>query len=335
MTIMPRIATDPLADFLLFRTTDPIEAQESAKAVTAPHRLHVHGRPAEFAAAYHAVEVGRVTLGVIRYGAEVSIDRAGCDDFVAILVPLIGRLTVEARSRQYVASPDGSMVVLSPGQGGAHVRWGSGTAVMALKADTDELARALRWIAPQADNRPFQATYPIVTGWAVQPVLGSAQLFAEVVSRYGRHREVPSPLAKQLREQALANIWLSIPNNHTDAIYGLRRTRVGSRVSQVVDLIAAESCAEYTVPELARAVNVGVRALELAFRRELDETPLHYLQRVRLERAHDELRNLDPSEATVTDIANRWGFGHLGRFAARYRAQYGEMPSETLGAAAR
>ena len=37
-----------------------------------------------------------------------------------------------------------------------------------------------------------------------------------------------------------------------------------------------------------------------------------------------------PGEATVTRIATDHGFYELGRFASRYRAVYGERPSETL-----
>lgn len=325
-----RSESDPLADFELFHTRDPLEAQESAKRVTAPHRLQVRGRAADFAADFRAVEIGSVTVGVIRYGADITIVRPGCDSFVAVLMPLVGRLTVERHGREYVATPDRSMVVLSPGHGGTHMRWTPGTAVLALKADSDELARALRWIAPLADSSPFTATSALVTGPALRPVLGTAQQFAEVFARCGPNRHIPPPLGKQLREQALATMWLSVPNNHTDIIYSAPPAKKASHVHRVTDLIATESGAEYTVIDLARAVNVGVRALELAFRRELDETPLHYLQRTRLERAHDDLRNGDPLECTVTEIAQRWGFAHLGRFAARYRAQFGELPSETL-----
>lgn len=322
--------SDPLADFALFRTRDPLEAQESAKRVTAPHRLQVRGRAADFAADFRAVEIGSVTVGVIRYGADVTIVRPGCDSFVAVLMPLVGTLTVERQGRAHVATPDRSMVVLSPGHGGTHMRWAAGTAVLALKADSDELARALRWIAPLADDSPFRATSPVVTGAALRPVLGTAQQFADVFARCGPDQRVPPPLGKQLREQALATMWLSVPNNHTDAIYGPPSVGKASHVRRAIDLVAAESGAEYTVVDLARAVNVGVRALELAFRRELDETPLHFLQRSRLERTHDALRAGDPSETTVTEIAQQWGFAHLGRFAARYRAQFGELPSETL-----
>jgi transcriptional regulator GlxA family with amidase domain len=39
----------------------------------------------------------------------------------------------------------------------------------------------------------------------------------------------------------------------------------------------------------------------------------------------------DQSGATsVTDVATRWGFFHLGRFAQAYGQLYGERPSQTL-----
>jgi AraC-like DNA-binding protein len=33
---------------------------------------------------------------------------------------------------------------------------------------------------------------------------------------------------------------------------------------------------------------------------------------------------------SVAEVAARWGFSHLGRFAAAYRKRYGESPSHTL-----
>lgn len=33
---------------------------------------------------------------------------------------------------------------------------------------------------------------------------------------------------------------------------------------------------------------------------------------------------------TVTDIAQQWGFSHLGSFATQYRRRFGETPSRTL-----
>jgi AraC family ethanolamine operon transcriptional activator len=42
------------------------------------------------------------------------------------------------------------------------------------------------------------------------------------------------------------------------------------------------------------------------------------------------LREADPQRETVGDIAARWGFWHLSRFAADYKEMFGELPSNTL-----
>lgn len=88
---------------------------------------------------------------------------------------------------------------------------------------------------------------------------------------------------------------------------------------------------EVTVGDVAAAAFVTPRALQLAFRRHLDTTPLRYLRRLRLAGAHEELRAADPADGrTVNSVAYRWGFTHPGRFAAAYRRHYGHPPSQTL-----
>ncbi|MBO4253866.1 helix-turn-helix transcriptional regulator [Streptomyces griseorubiginosus] len=86
-----------------------------------------------------------------------------------------------------------------------------------------------------------------------------------------------------------------------------------------------------TVADIAAAAHVTVRALQYAFRRHLDTTPLAHLRRIRLAHAHQELTDADPTRgATVTDVAARWGFHHPGRFATLYRQAYGRSPQRTL-----
>ncbi|MFD0385941.1 helix-turn-helix transcriptional regulator [Streptomyces stramineus] len=73
------------------------------------------------------------------------------------------------------------------------------------------------------------------------------------------------------------------------------------------------------------------RALQEAFRRHLGTTPLGYLREVRLGRAHRDLAvGRGNAAVTVAQVAYRWGFGNLGRFAASYQQRYGHAPSRTL-----
>ena len=82
--------------------------------------------------------------------------------------------------------------------------------------------------------------------------------------------------------------------------------------------------------DLAAAVHLTPRAVQYLFRRQLDTTPTEYMRRVRLHRAHQELLAGDRSSATVTEIAQRWGFADTGRFAVLYRQKYGQSPHATL-----
>ncbi|MEU6845349.1 helix-turn-helix transcriptional regulator [Streptomyces sp. NPDC046716] len=84
--------------------------------------------------------------------------------------------------------------------------------------------------------------------------------------------------------------------------------------------------------DIAAAAFVTPRALQYAFTRHAGTTPLAHLRRVRLARAHDDLKAAFSGETTVAEIAARWGFAHAGRFSGYYRDAYGIMPIRTLKA---
>jgi AraC-like DNA-binding protein len=58
--------------------------------------------------------------------------------------------------------------------------------------------------------------------------------------------------------------------------------------------------------------------------------PKRYLLLRRMHLARRALRNAAPDATTVTDIATRFGFWQLGRFAVEYQSVFGESPSFTL-----
>ncbi|MGC5290644.1 AraC family transcriptional regulator [Micromonospora sp. DT231] len=102
-------------------------------------------------------------------------------------------------------------------------------------------------------------------------------------------------------------------------------------VRRAVSFIETHFAEAVTATQIAEAARVSPRALQAAFRRQLGTTPMAYLRRTRLDRAHRDLLGTDPTQgATVAEIAHRWGYPHTGRFAADYRAAHGQSPSDTL-----
>lgn len=100
-------------------------------------------------------------------------------------------------------------------------------------------------------------------------------------------------------------------------------------VRRAREYIHAHAADPISLSELAARLGVGLRALQLAFRRELGCSPREYLMTCRLEIARSRLLAAGEG-ATVTQIAFECGFSDMTVFSRKYREQFGEKPSETL-----
>jgi AraC-like DNA-binding protein len=109
-----------------------------------------------------------------------------------------------------------------------------------------------------------------------------------------------------------------------------RRDASGVTVRRATAFVDEHAGQHITVADIAAAACVTVRAVQLAFRRELDTTPTAYVRTVRLAHAHRELVDADLAQETVTAVAYRWGFSSASRFSAYYRETYGVSPKQTL-----
>jgi hypothetical protein len=57
---------------------------------------------------------------------------------------------------------------------------------------------------------------------------------------------------------------------------------------------------------------------------------MHLLKARQLQEVRRALLAADPTEHTVSGVAQSWGVWDFGHFSRRYRALYAEMPSTTL-----
>ena len=103
-----------------------------------------------------------------------------------------------------------------------------------------------------------------------------------------------------------------------------------STVRKAEDFLIRHLTQPLTRSDLAEAVGASIRTISRGFREHHGVSPMAWLKARRLEAAQSELRDAVPGEVTVTEVALRCGFESLGRFAAEYRARFGETPSQTL-----
>jgi transcriptional regulator GlxA family with amidase domain len=84
------------------------------------------------------------------------------------------------------------------------------------------------------------------------------------------------------------------------------------------------------IPEICKAIRVASRTLRMCCQEHLGMGPKRYLLLRRMHLARRALRQAASDARSVTDIATRFGFWQLGRFAVEYQSLFGESPSATL-----
>ncbi len=96
------------------------------------------------------------------------------------------------------------------------------------------------------------------------------------------------------------------------------------RMLRARDAMDSRFAEQLDVPGLARVAHVSPAHFSRQFRATFGETPHRYLQRRRVERAMELLRETD---RPVTEICFDVGWGSLGTFSRTFREIVGESPS--------
>lgn len=221
----------------------------------------------------------------------------------------------------------------------AMVRQGEGATMhSAAAADVQSFALqpALLVEAPELDL-PFRESTAARAGrWRVASTAARQRFIAQHQAILGQLDERPELLEKQATRTALRNAVLEaiarlseVGTFRPDRASVGRHTRIMLRFEQVVEETGEEPL---SMLEICRRTGTSRRLLESVVQLRTGKAPWEYLRWRRLWRARSLLSRPD-EDTTVTDVAFRLGFWHLGRFAAAYATTFGERPSLTLARA--
>jgi len=271
---------------------------------------------------------GPLTVAELIVGSDLSLD---CGEWCgAYRVNLMhsGRLEAMHHSLSVTAGA-GDAIVYRP-EGDTAVRWASGSHMLSVNIDRDfvddAFSRALgRPVVSQVDLRPAMRTTTVAArAWINMLAQFTEQLFCP-----GSVLTTPM-VGLPFVDSIVHGLLLVADHSHRDTIAAEPKPIAPQRIRTVIDTIEAEAQRPLTLSALAARSGVSARNLQKGFQRHMGISPMAYLRQVRLRRAHQALREGDPSTDTVASIAYQWGYIHPGRFAADHIARYGEAPSVTL-----
>lgn len=110
----------------------------------------------------------------------------------------------------------------------------------------------------------------------------------------------------------------------------VRRRARNTVIARVLDYLESVPGEPVSVQELRYHSSSSRSTLERAFADQFGIKPKAYLMARRLNGVRRQLKTADPRACKISDVASRWGFWHMSQFAADYRRQFGELPSDTL-----
>lgn len=133
---------------------------------------------------------------------------------------------------------------------------------------------------------------------------------------------------RSLREALFTVLGETIrPAGQADAITP-RQQRRQDIVRRVRKLVTEDPYEYQGVERLCEALHLTRRTLQNCFQDSLGISPASYLRLVRLNAVRRELR-CGPDDQTISNVAARWGFWHMGHFSHDYKSLFGETPSHT------
>lgn len=321
-----------LVDNEIFYTEDVAEAARLTGQVLAPLTLTV-GAPdsAGFAATAHGVRLRNVSMLYLDLHVPCALDIPRLGAYFAVHMPLNGSAEVHHRGRQFQITPVRSLVT-SP-RGPLRIAFEHDSPQLVIRIEEAAMAAHLTRLLGRRLRRPleFDPEFDMTTEAAMRWHTAVQLIHTEVFH--------PGSLVQRgqgigpVEELVMSSLLQLQPSTYYDELLrpppqpGQRRAVVRAAMNYIEEHLAER----ITVESVAKAVHVSVRSIQQNFRDELGLTPMEFVRERRLQRVHEELTDAIPSDGvTVTAVAQRWGFQHLGSFAVEYRKRWGETPSETL-----
>ncbi|MBB93309.1 MAG: AraC family transcriptional regulator [Rhodobacteraceae bacterium] len=308
------------------RSQDWDEVQAFCRSVYMPYRVRPLQRLSRPDATMISAAAGRVTMTRFSYGTGIHLDRFDPEaGNILVLNTLRGALDHQS---------DGGSV--ATGAGESFVVDCSRTEYW-LEGDPDHMQlnltiphqvmaeTAKRWFGFVPGDGLWtrrvkiggaQSAWPSLLDYAARALSGGGPVPADAALA----RHIEEVLCVELLRQWAAAAGMRLEDGARAAAPGYVR-----RAEQILEAEAREAP---TIGEVAARVGVSARTLSGGFRRFRGVSPREFLAARRLDGLKAELET-EAEGRTVSDIASGWGFVNFGALAGRYRARFGELPSQT------
>ncbi len=291
--------------------------RDEVAARTTPHEVHATSDRLNGEVGALCLPTSRLVF--VRYGGDVIVEAPATGDRVVATVPLGPMHAREARrpsgrthtSGFLLSQSDSTLMRPDPWRG-----------ALVIASDPDRLAEHTSLVLDEPHRQAPEEIAGLADSLLLERACRNIWSIATTLPE-----ETPEPLVEglmsALEEQLLTALILAARREHGAGTGDVR-------VDDLIEWLLENFALPVTLSDMAGVVGVSIRRMQDAVRSATGHTPTELLREVRLDAAHQALRESDPHVTTVAAVAHACGITHLGRLAIQYRSRFGHSPSLTL-----
>ena len=329
--VAERVRTARLAAFNRVSTDDVDAAAEAVGRIFCPHELTpVRAAAPDFYALHNCAAFDGFSINYVAYGGSVSIDPGCLDRFFLLQIPLQGSARTATGTCEVDSSPGALASLLSPTIP-TQMTWDGNCGQMILLLDR----RMVEQRAAALSGKPVGAVEfaPAIdlTRACGRELQSRITDLVDLAEHLGPGRPLAPVAAAEWREIFLGDLLYGQHHSRSQAIqlFEGRAETLPRALLRARDCLHAHATEPLDLAQLAEVTGIGIRALQIGFRRHFGTSISRMLLDIRLAALNAQLSSARPGRR-VTDIAFDLGFTHLSRMASAYGKKFGETPSATL-----
>lgn len=309
-------------------TDDMAESTELVSQLFGRAQLRVLSEDEPFQTTFNAIRLRDVSMAYLDFHAPTELQVASTGDHYTVHMPMNGMTECEYDDEPLSATTYHAVVV-NPGTR-IRMSFELDSPHLLIRIERQALETQLSRLLARSCDRPvrFEPTMDLTSEPAVR-WHGAIQLLSSEVMT--ENSLIQKGIGGGPMEELLITslLWVHSSNWHAELTVSHERSGKPA-VRRSIAYMEENLAQPITLNDLAAFTRMSVRSIQQGFKEDLGTTPMAYLRDRRLERVRAELADSVPREKTVTQIAERWGFTHLGNFSAIYQRRFGESPSATL-----
>jgi AraC-like DNA-binding protein len=317
----------PLGNFPLFETTSIDEAQARVGRLFCSHALHADMARSRFYSRVNSASLGELSLSYVRYDGGIQIDIDELEGFYLVSIPLSGTTRVTCGG-QSVETGAAIGTIQSPGMP-VQVEWGPAGEKIVVKIPESTVERRVINVIGDTLTKPikFHLGMNIENGFG--EVVRNIVVNAAVAVNKSLEIQDSKSATNLIEEMLLNSLLLGQQHTYSERLMTPASPAIPYYVRRAEEFIAENLSKPISYDDIVSASDVSGRTLLSGFKRFRNTTPMQFMKAQRLEMVHADLLQATPDD-TITKIAMRWGFFHLGRFSNYYFKRFGELPSDTI-----